>query len=115
MERTETENTFSIVFDLVSQKVYAIAKDKGFYDNPSDLPRSLALIHSEASEALEALRHGNPPSVKVPGVSLFEEEIADVVIRAMDLAALEKMTLGDTILKKIEYNRTRKHRHGKLF
>lgn len=75
----------------------------------------LLLIHSEVSEAAEALRDGkikmwiDPSNHKPEGV---ESELADTVIRIFDLAAALNMDLGNAIAVKMDYNRTRPHRHG---
>ena len=44
------------------------------------------MTEHELSEALEGLRHGNPPSDHIPQFSSVEEEFADVIIRIMDHA-----------------------------
>lgn len=89
---------------------------KGF-----DLPVSvdtdvvkIALMHTELSEAVEALRHGNPPDDKIPAFSGVEAELADAVIRIMDFAGGRDLRLGEAIVHKLLYNRTRL-RHGKQF
>lgn len=51
-------------FLALSERVLANAKAHGFEDQPNAV--SIALMHSELSEALEAERHGNPPDDKVP-------------------------------------------------
>ena len=75
----------------------------------------IALIHSEVSEALEGLRHGNPKSEKIPEVSQAEEELADAIIRIMDMAYCAKWNIPKALFLKIEYNKTRPYRHGKKF
>lgn len=69
-------------------------------------------MHSELSEALEALRHGNPPDDKVMRFSGVEAELADVVIRIMDLAAARGWKVGEAIEAKAAMNKTRAHKHG---
>jgi len=47
---------------------------------------AIALIHSELSEALEADRNHIEVSEHIPEFTGIEEEIADVIIRCLDLA-----------------------------
>ena len=73
---------------------------------------SIALMHSELSEALEAYRHGNPASEHIPEFTAVEEEMADVVIRIMDHCAARGHRVADAILAKIVFNTDRPHKHG---
>jgi len=80
--------------------------------DPDVAAEKLALIHSEVSEALEAVRNNNPPSDHIPEMDGFTEELADVVIRVMDLAASRNINLWKAILLKHAYNLERSVLHG---
>lgn len=67
-------------------------------------PRILALIHSEASEALEAFRKDDREN--------FAEELADVLIRVLDCGGGLGIDLDATVAAKLEKNRSRGYKHG---
>ena len=68
------------------------------------VPAVLALIHSEVSEALEDFRNNRREH--------FDEEIADVVIRCLDLAGGLGIDLDAAVAAKLEKNRARAFKHG---
>jgi NTP pyrophosphatase (non-canonical NTP hydrolase) len=102
-------------FDSLAADIHAAAKEKGFWDRERNDGEAIALIHSELSEALEALRRGNPPSEKIPPFSHAEEELADAVIRVMDYAAGRGFDVAGAMLAKIRHNESRPRMHGKQF
>ena len=72
----------------------------------------LALIHSELSECLEALRDGNQESRAIPDHCSAVEELADAVIRIFDMADARGWDIGGAIVAKHRFNIGRPVRHG---
>ncbi len=99
----------------LTRAVHQNAVDHGFWEGERNDAEAIALMHSELSEALEALRDGNPPSKKIPEFSGVEEELADVVIRIMDFCGGRELDLEDAVLAKMAFNAGRPHKHGRTF
>lgn len=119
----------------LAQEVYKNAVDKGFYENGNGLNvgERIALIHSEVSEALEADRKNKYCVFNINVINdiesteifveefkshvkgTFEEEMADIVIRVMDMCALKGIDLEQHIKAKMRYNSTREKYHGKKY
>ncbi len=88
------------------KEIHALAREKGWWDEERPIPELLCLIHSEVSEALEAYRERDSHGVA--------EELADVVIRCLDMAAGLNIDLEAEIEWKHEFNKTRPRKHGKV-
>lgn len=98
------ENDWSFLnqFAALQKETHALSELKGLEkhrDNPLYVPAKLALIMSEAVEALEWHRAGKHDEIG--------HDLADIVIRTMDLAEALGIDLGVEILKKHEVNKTR--------
>jgi NTP pyrophosphatase (non-canonical NTP hydrolase) len=72
----------------------------------------IALIGSELSEALEAVRKDIKQDSHIPEFTGVEAELADAVIRIMNLAADTGARLAEAIVAKAAYNASRPYKHG---
>jgi len=103
-------------FDSLQYEIHENAINHGWWDNERVDGELIVLIHAELSECVEALREGNPESKRIPGFCHAVEELADAVIRIMDMAEARKWDLSGAILAKHGHNQGRRMRHGgKLF
>jgi len=113
-----SQDEFIKSFNDISRQCSLIAESKGWTirRNLDNIAMKIVLIHAELSEAVEALRDGNPKSKKIPKHSEMAEEMADAVIRIMHLSDRLELNLSEAIIDKMTYNETREYKHGgKLF
>lgn len=114
-------NSYTIMteygLDSLSALLHETAKEKGFWEGEithDKIGNKLALVHSEVTEVLEAIR-------KNQGSEKVVEEIADVIIRLLDVyAAMQNKemisdSLDEILEKKININKDRPRLHGNLF
>ena len=125
----------------ISKQVYEANKLKGFDVKNENLGQTLCLIHSEISEALEAIRKDKKANmngynamkwsnIDETGTNAiqnfkdsfeycikdtFEDEIADTFIRLFDLCGALDIDIDRHIELKRRYNSQRQFKHGKAF
>lgn len=92
---------------------HGLAREAGWHTNINtgeDLVRSdgemICLMHSELSEALEAVRKDLMDD-HLPHRKGLECELADTVIRIMDYAGLKQLDLAGALVEKLIYNTER--------
>lgn len=123
-----------------AQTIHKGNKERGFWDEKRNIGEMLMLVVSELGEAMEALRKDRRADVagyegwlaliepslesaafpeaeafKLTMKDTFEDEIADAVIRLLDMAAGLGIDLELHIRAKLQYNDTRPYKHGKKF
>jgi NTP pyrophosphatase (non-canonical NTP hydrolase) len=103
--------------DALSALLHETAIEKGFWSSPKNFDvfgNKLALIHSEVTEVLEAIR-------KNKGSEDIVEEMSDILIRTLDLyasmrnAGFVEHSLDEILFNKMEKNKVRPKLHGNLF
>lgn len=103
---------FIAAFNELAREVHATAVSKGWWDRERNDGEIIALMHSELSEALEAIRNGNPADDKIPPFTGAEAELADVIIRIMDVAPGRHWRVAEAVVAKMAMNRSRPRKHG---
>jgi len=74
--------------------------------NPWVIPGKIALMHSELSEGLEGYRKGLMDD-KLPHRRMFEVELADALIRILDMAGKLGYDIDGAVAEKLAFNRIR--------
>lgn len=109
-------------FKELQTQIHFEAKSKGWWseDVDTDPVAKLALVISETIEAIEEYRNGHEMNETYYKFEEFGRnkpegiptELADIVIRVLDLAEFYGIDLDEVIQEKMAYNRTRPFRHG---
>lgn len=130
-ENRETQKYYAAVrsaekLNSLAKEIHDNAVSKGFYDEKPCIPQLLMLVVSELGEALEAERKGRKAPNEVPAdvdeayfkaniKDTFEDEVADSLIRILDMCAYLVIDIERHVSLKMNYNRNRPYKHGKNF
>lgn len=125
----------------LANDIYLANKEKGFWVEDQNIGEKLMLIVTEVGEAMEAHRENkltpkfaytfnNPVKEGIVGEyhegpiesvfkeyvkDSFEDELADTIIRLLDLCGARGIDIEWHIKNKLDYNKTRPHKHGKQY
>ena len=115
------ENTIEMnTLNEIAEEVHALAKRNGFHPESEDIRVFMANqcnnITGEVSELWESWRKGTQwqPCDKACQLNQTEEELADIIIRALDLSRRLGIDIQRAVEEKHNYNKTRPYKHGKL-
>ena len=104
-------------FKNLQHRAWQIAENHGFHSVDRNFGDCCTLIQTEVSEAFEDFRDQG----KVDSKSFIERdgkpvgvpsELADIVIRCMDIAQEYEIDLEHEVIQKMEYNESRPFKHG---
>lgn len=138
LDGKETKLAKDFIYAL-AEEFHLNAKDHGFWDegiesrNKGEL---VSLMHSELSEALEAIRFSQKKTITPNSEDVVEIgsdgefvlmdkhcpkfsneviEFAAAIIRILDYCVAFDLPIADAIIAKHEFNITRPHKHNKGF
>lgn len=130
-EDSESSVMRSTQLNALAEMVHKNAIEHGWWEDDRSFGELMALVHSEVSEALEFARDGHQPDEifyscdclredrsspccvcgqsKIDGIPV---ELADVIIRVLDICGRYHIDIGHALFRKMFYNKYRPYKHG---
>ena len=134
MKKEQSNDRLCAGLNDAAKQIHEDNKRKGFWDSERETGTLLMLCVSELSEALEADRKHRFANIKLYEAvdqtersshdvfsfestikDTFEDELADTVIRILDLCGARGIDIEKHINLKLQYNRSRERMHGKAY
>lgn len=119
------QDDFCHAFQTASQGAYSVNVANGWWDDrnafieasPNVTPLvvigCLGLVHTEVSEAIEAVREHDPATwADAQNKDTLVRELAGTIVRCMDLAERFNLPLAEAIVEEIKANAERGYKHG---
>jgi len=91
---------------VLQNHIYQQNVEAGWHSKPREIGTCLMLIVSEVAEAMEGDRKGLMDD-HLPQRPMLEVELADAIIRILDLGGREGLDIAGAIHDKLIYNQTR--------
>lgn len=108
----KSKKLFIKLFNELAEESNQTALQHGFDNTITHELIQIDLMHSELGEATEAYRKDIIKSDHIPKFTGMEEEFSDVILRIANMAAAKNLKVGEAIIAKAEYNKTREFKHG---
>jgi len=89
----------------LAKEAYRIAREHGFWSNNRNVGTSIALMHTELSEAMQGYRKNEEWHAPVG------EDMADTIIRILDFCERHRINIGQAVIEKMKKNDARPYLH----